>query len=95
MPYGFYIIICITLIILGIICFIKNIKEGIIAAIGGNVTLGGIFIIHYIYYITTGFFDKSGITFKDIISYLVCIAITIIAFLLIIFLIKFLGIKKK
>ncbi|MGL4740171.1 MAG: hypothetical protein ACRC41_05115 [Sarcina sp.] len=95
MPYEFYIIICMTLIILGILCFIKNIKEGVVAAIGGNIALGGIFIIHYIYYITTGFFDKSGLTFKDIISYIVCIAITIIAFLLIIFLVKFLGIKKR
>ncbi|MGL5821840.1 MAG: hypothetical protein ACRCYE_09455 [Sarcina sp.] len=95
MPYEFYIIICITLIILGIICFVKNIKEGVLAAIGGNIALGVIFVVHYIYYITNNFFNKNGLTIKDVISYIVCIAVTIIKILLIIFLVKFLGIKKR
>lgn len=95
MPFVFYIITTITLIALGVICMIKNIKEGVIASCVGGAITAIIFVIHYIYYLTSTFFDKTGITFKDIFSYFLCIALTCIAFILIIFVMKFLGIKKR
>lgn len=95
MPFEFYIIIGITLAALGILCFIKNIKEGVIASCAGGIICIIVFIIHYIYYITNNFFESTGISIKDIFSYILCIAITCLVFIGIILVIKFLGIKKR
>ncbi|WP_297521597.1 hypothetical protein [uncultured Clostridium sp.] len=95
MPFEIYLIIGITLLILGVLSFVKQIKEGMFAAvIGGGICIV-VFIIHYIYNLTSNFFETTGITMKDIFTYIICIAVTCIAFVIIIALIKFLGIKKR
>ena len=95
MPFEFYIIVIITLVILGGLCLFKNIKEGFMAACFGGVVTAIIFAIHYVYSLTSNFFDKTGLTFKDILSYILCIALTCLGFIGIIFTMKFLGIKKR
>ncbi|MGL4991419.1 MAG: hypothetical protein ACRC57_09735 [Sarcina sp.] len=95
MPFEIYLIIAITILILGILCFLKNIKEGFIAACVGGGVVAIIFIIHYIYFVVTTFFKKTGIGVKDIFTYLLCIALTCLGFLTIIAIMKFLGIKKR
>ncbi|MGL5576999.1 MAG: hypothetical protein ACRDCW_15780, partial [Sarcina sp.] len=84
-----------TFLILSILSFIKKIKEGVLASsIGGGVCIS-IFIIHYIYHIINTFFANTGITLKDIFMYIIYIALTCLAFIIIILLIKFLGIKRR
>ncbi|MGL4761899.1 MAG: hypothetical protein ACRC6T_11765 [Sarcina sp.] len=95
MPFEIYLIIALTLVILGIVSFIKQIKEGVLASIVGGAGCAVIFIVHYICNATSNFFESTGITMKDILTYIICIAVTSLAFIAIIFLIKFLGIKKR
>lgn len=95
MPFDIYLIIFLTLVILGIVSLFKNIREGFLASLIGGGILFIIFLIHYIYYLINSFFSKTGITFRDILSWIICIAATSIGFILIIFFMKFLGIKKK
>ena len=95
MPYKIYLIVLITFLILGIISFLKQTKEGILAAsIGGGICSIS-FIIHYLYYFFNKFLKDTGLTLKDIFMYIIYIAITCIVFLAIVMLIKFLGIKKR
>lgn len=95
MPFDIYLIILLTLIALGILSLFKNIKEGFISSLVSGGILLIIFILHYIYYLINGFFSRTGITFKDILTWVICIAVTSISFILIIFFMKFWGIKKK
>lgn len=95
MPFDIYIVIIATLILLAIISIIKNIKEGVIACIiSGGITII-FFLIHYIYITINNFFHKSGISFKNIFLWIIYMALTCLVFLIIIFFIKFTGIKKR
>ena len=95
MPFDIYIVIILTLILLAIISVIKNMKEGVIACIFcGGITII-FFLIHYIYRTINNFFYKSGIDFKDIFLWIIYMALTCLVFLIIIFFIKFTGIKKR
>lgn len=95
MPYKVYLIIIITFIILGIVSFVKRIKEGILASSIGSGICIAVFVVHYVYHIINTFFADTGITLKDIFMYIIYIALTCLTFVAIVLLIKFLGIKKR
>lgn len=83
-----YIIIIVTFILLGILSFLKQIREGLLASLIGAGATALIGIVHFIITRVGSFFGKYAITMLDFFSWILFIAIAIILFVVLCFVIK-------
>lgn len=90
-----YIILIVTFALLGILSLLKGVKEGIIASGVAVVITAVIGLIHFIVSKVNGFFGKYQITMMDFFTWLFIIALGIIVFVALSFVIKLNGNKTS
>ncbi|WP_055070734.1 hypothetical protein [Clostridium massiliamazoniense] len=83
-----YVVLIITFILLGILSLFKGIKEGLIASVIGGVATVSIGFIHFIISKVNIFFGKYNITMKDFFTWLLTIALGMLIFVVLSFIIK-------
>lgn len=88
-----YIILIVTFALLGILSLLKGVKEGIIASGVAVVITAVIGLIHFIVSKVNGFLGKYQITMMDFFTWLFIIALGIIVFVTLSFIIKLNGNK--
>ncbi len=83
-----YIVLIITFILLGILSIFKGIKEGLIASAICGITTGIIGIIHFAINKINVLFGRYDLTIKDFFVWLLTIALGMLIFVVLSFVIK-------